>query len=189
MGQPDRRFTDMAVVRNGKFYSPQKELVAFLDSGRCIYLNGSTYISTVRHCNCELLVTDQSVRCNPCQKYRDNLRAVYSNFTKEKSTAATGTNLRYMQSREKDRRIKALKSALRNKQKRLMRIQGKLKKITEQSGIMIDGKLQNDFKEVIDGHQSSINKLPTDDFKRIFWEQQVIMNSCMHVVMYSYMPT
>ena len=160
-------------VRKGNFYSPQKELVAYLDSGRCIHVNGCTYVSTVRHCDCELLVADESVRCKPCQKYRNTLRAVYSNFNKEKSTAATGTNLRYMQSPDKDRRIKALKTALRNKQKRLVRIQGKLKKITEQSGIMIDGKLQNDFKEVIEDHQSNINKLPTDDFKRIFWQQQV----------------
>ena len=49
VGQPDSKFTQMAVNRKGKFLSPQKEVVSYLDSGWCIKVDSMTYTSTVRH--------------------------------------------------------------------------------------------------------------------------------------------
>ncbi len=97
---------------------------------------------------------------------------MHSNYTKVKSDAA-GTNLRYMQTPQKERRIRALKQALRNKQRRLQRIEAKLHVLTKQSGVQIDADLQNDFKSIIDSNQDDIGRLPVDDFKRVFWQQQV----------------
>lgn len=173
-GQPDQRFIEMAESRSGKFLSPRKEVVSILDTGRCVTVNGVTYTSTIRHHSCELLVNAQHCKC--CSNYRNNLRAMHSNYQKERSTKAVGTNLRYMKSPQKEMRIRALKNALRNKRRQLQRMKVKLQEITNQKGVQIDSDLQNDFGSIINGNLENISKLPADDFKRIFWQQQVCHN-------------
>ena len=176
VGNPDGRFVDMAKSREGKFLSASNEVVSVLDSGRCVTVGSVSHSSTIRHCQCELLVMTSSPRCKCCSKYRNNLRAMYSNHCKEKTANVSGANLRYMQASQKERRIRALKNALRNKQRRLERIKVKLQAITKQSSVQIDDDLLNGLRGVVDGNQDNINKLAADDFKRVFWQQQVNYN-------------
>lgn len=180
-GNPDERFVEMAESRKGKFLSPSKEVVSFLDSGRCVTVGGVTHTSTIRHCRCELLVANTSVRCKCCSRYRSSLRSMHSNYMKERSVNPA-VNLRYMQTPQKVMRIRALKNALRNKQRRLQRVKAKLQVITRQSGIQIDNDLQKDLRGIIDGSQDDIERLASDDFKRVFWQQQVMKNASCYTV-------
>lgn len=173
IGNPDERFIKMSESRKGEFLSPSKEVVSFLDSGRCITVGSVTHTSTIRHCHCELLVASTSSRCKTCSRYRSNLRAMYSNYCKAKSDSAIGANLRYMQTPQKDRRIRALKNALRNKQRKIQRLKAKLQAITRENGVQVDSGLWNGLRSIVECNQDSINRLATDDFKRVFWQQQV----------------
>ena len=71
-GNPDPKFINLAKSKkNGQFLSNKKEVVAYLDSGFCVLVDGQQYVSTVRCSNCQLL-TDH-VRCTYCVVYRSTL--------------------------------------------------------------------------------------------------------------------
>lgn len=171
-GQSDAKFVEMCEARNGKFFArnAREQVVAYLDIGRNVTVEGNTYAKTIRHSECELLVPGS--QCQTCVQYGDNLRSMYRSYSLS-NKVNKHTNLRYLRSPQKVQRIKALWSALRNKQRQLQRLR-KLELLTYKEGLDVPEDLQQDIGEVITQHQPVIAKLPNDDFKRVFWEQQVI---------------
>ncbi len=90
-GHPDANFVKMAEDRKGKFLSPNKDLVSYLDNCS-VKKDGIRYHCTVRHAKCELLV--QEFICGECHNYHSNLRAMYSSYTKKRSTVTSNrTNI------------------------------------------------------------------------------------------------
>ena len=56
VGNPDTRFTDLAMSKkNGRFLSSKKGIAAYLDTGFCISVGDQEYSSTVRCSSCHLL--------------------------------------------------------------------------------------------------------------------------------------
>ena len=55
----------------------------------------------------------------------------------------------------------------------MKRLTLKLEKLTASTGINIDEELGNDMQAIVNNHQPDINAMKNDDFRRIFWEQQV----------------
>jgi hypothetical protein len=93
-GHPDQMFVEMARAKKGIFFSIGKEVIAALDSRFSVVSNGVVSTCTVRHVNCELLIAGVG-RCKVCSEYRGNLRAMYSNFSRQKSWSAK-VNTRYL---------------------------------------------------------------------------------------------
>ena len=102
-GQPDIHFVSMVKAKKGKILSEDGKVVAFVDECRTV-LDGIVYQYTVRSSDCELVsMTD---KCVSCQKYRANLRAMYSRWSKRlavnvqtnssESTCSSHTNDRYL---------------------------------------------------------------------------------------------
>lgn len=185
-GNPDHKFVEMAEAKKGKFLSIGKNIVAYSDIGHCVLVDGVVYPSTVRHSKCEYLVME--MRCKACSDYRNNLRAIYSNFSKQKSWHASA-NTRYLQTPQKAKKLSSLKRALLNRKRQLQRLNIKLQAITKQHGVHVDEQLQNDLQGIINANNDDIMKLPVHDFRRIFWEQQVAIISmfhCMHVLIKYY---
>ena len=57
VGNPDMKFTELAKSKkNGQFFSRKQKVVAYLDSGFCVLMDGQQDVSTVRCSNCHLHV-------------------------------------------------------------------------------------------------------------------------------------
>lgn len=176
-GNPDACFVEMAETRKGKFLSPNKELVCYLDD-YCVNKDGKPYPCTIRHVKCELLVKD--ALCLVCHKYRSNLRAMYSSYTKKKNVVTCSkTNLRYLHSPQKRARMLRMKAVLLNKERQISRLREKLNDLTNEHGVEVTKELKDDFSGVIKDYDPEIKKLPAQHFKRVFWEQQVICSLSM----------
>ena len=95
-GNPDPKFINLAKSKkNGQFLSNKKEVVAYLDSGFCVLVDGQQYVSTVRCSNCQLL-TDH-VRCTYCVVYRSTLISMCYRLEKcNSSITSKKTNYRYV---------------------------------------------------------------------------------------------
>ena len=163
-GNNDKHFVDLCNIRKGQFLSLQKDVVAFIDKS-------NLSLPTVRHSSCHIVVNNEK-RCAVCNRYRNVLRAIYSS-SKKSSNVLPKTNYRFLNTPQRIRQ----KTSLRNKVKNLVaknkRLKEKLTLLTEQAGVEIDPSLQSDFLAAVNINQQEVNTLPYNDFKRIFWEQQV----------------
>ena len=86
VGNPDTKFTELAKsIKNGQFFLRKQKVVAYLDSGFCVLMDGQQYVSTVRCSNCHLL--SDRYRCIECAVYRSTLVSMC--FRSEKQNAST----------------------------------------------------------------------------------------------------
>ena len=82
-GNPDERFIEMITSRKRQMTSTDGDLVAQVVNGYPVYCNGIEYNCTVRTTSCAML-TDGSIRCFSCNKFRAQLRVMYSRHEKGK---------------------------------------------------------------------------------------------------------
>ena len=87
VGNPEAKFVALCETKKNKqFLSASKQVIAYLDSGISVILNGQEYPSTVRCSSCSLLI--DGIRCEMCTKYCKNLLTSISrqkNSTEEDS--------------------------------------------------------------------------------------------------------
>ena len=69
--------------------------------------------------------------------------------------------------------LKVAKQTLRIRDQRIARMKKKLDLLTSQKGVAVDIEVQKEIEETISNKKSEIEALPTSDFRRVFWEQQV----------------
>ena len=95
-GNPDPKFINLAKSKkNGQFLSSKKEVVAYLDSGFCVLMDGQQYVSTVRCSSCHLLTNH--IRCTDCDVYRSTLISMCYRLEKRStSILRKKTNYRYV---------------------------------------------------------------------------------------------
>jgi hypothetical protein len=165
IGNPDDRFVELCEKKKGSFLSVKRSVVVFLHV--TVGLG-----KTVLHVSCELLVNDSDTSCSVCHSYRNRLRAMHSCFQKG-SFGAPQTNFRYLNTPQRKSQLLSIRRKVRTSQNKVFRLQERLNKIT---GVHTDEHLQNDVLLVIEKHQDQICKLETNDFQRVFWEQQVPMS-------------
>ena len=75
-------------------------------------------------------------------------------------------------------RLSALRKArqtLRNRDRRLAWMKKKLEQLTSEGGVQVDDEVVEEMTEVIDKHSDEVNALPGSDFRRVFWDQQVML--------------
>lgn len=115
-GHPDRKFVEMVISKKGKLTSINgKQVVATIDSAASVQLNGDSYAQTVRYKSCQILTNN--TKCAQYVQYRDTLRKSTSfhrwnkiNTSPRRNTASTShTNLRYLNTPEKQQRYRKLK--------------------------------------------------------------------------------
>lgn len=167
-GNFEDRFIYLARIRKGKFLSPSGKMVAFLDESFCIEVDGKQYGSTIRHCDCELLI--QKPMCLPCSNFRNTLRSLMFKYNNQSSRPlSVYTNTRFLRTPQKNTRLVSLRKAIKMKNRQIKQLRAKLSSIVECDGFTVDESLTNDLQKVVDNHSI----LKEDEFKRIFWEQQV----------------
>ena len=176
-GFTKKKYVDMCRQKKGTLLSKKGAGVAFLHEGYPITDGDSCTYATVRHVSCELIVTSGD-RCASCHSYRPTLKSIYLHFIKSGSGAHNSTphskaNLRHFRTPQRLKRNKLLRNALYSAKRKIKKLTSQLESATEKEGIDIDENLNKDLHDVANGFQSEIDTLNTDDFRRIFWTQQV----------------
>lgn len=73
-------------------------------------------------------------------------------------------------------RVSALRIArqtLRKRDQKISRMKARLELLTSSKGVEVSPEQLQEIQEVIVEKKSEIESLPTTDFRRIFWDQQV----------------
>ena len=169
-GNFESHIIQLAHNRRGNFQSQQGQLIAILEKNVLFNIDGEHYSATVRHVQCEILMSSLTVCCT-CQRYRNTLRAMASRAAKQLShELKLHANVRYLRTPQRSAYIKSLQIAIRTKNQQVKRMKLKLNRLMESHNcIKIDDNLTSDITQVIENTQL----LQGDEFKRIFWEQQV----------------
>ena len=135
---------------------------------------------TVRHINCEILVSD-NVRCGICATHRHSLSSQvvqHSKRTHEVSLESHANN-RYLRSPELRIKLSLHQKCRRNMQKRMIRLKNKLQVAANQRGVLLDDADHNDFKELLISESGKISKqYLKNSFEYLFWEQQMKAAQC-----------
>lgn len=74
-------------------------------------------------------------------------------------------------------RLNALRTAKKNlriRDQKIVRMRQQLESVTSVKGIQVDSELMKEMEEVINSKSSEMEQLTKSDFKRIFWDQQVV---------------
>lgn len=182
-GHPEQQFLDLADSRKGIFQSVKGSRVAFVDSYYPVQLNRQLYSRTVRTTACDLLV--HGVKCTACKEYRSTLRSLHSRKIRppmsDSTAVSSHSNIRYLRTPERKKRIAKLKAAVDSKTAEVNRktreiecLKLRLNKATEQNGIHIEEQLENDLTKIMEEKTNEICQMyPSDSFQHLFWKQQL----------------
>ena len=163
-------------MKKGTFYSTKNQIVAILEESFCFTLNKERKSGTVRHVNCAILLKQQTT-CTMCSDYRNTLQALVSKVSNVPSTPTCNihVNTRFMKSPQRKAHLAALRRAIQNKNKQVQRLKIKVDKLLNgKSCVTLDEELSNDLQMIINQHKV----IEKDEFRHIFWEQQVVNMLC-----------
>ena len=76
---------------------------------------------------------------------------------------------------------------MKNMRPKNQRLKKLLDKIMSTSAITADTQLEEDLIKTIGANSDKIDQLPRNDFRRIFWEQQVCMNDIYNTMPFLYL--
>ena len=146
---------------------------AYIDTGRLLES------PTIRHKNCEVVLLEDSMRCDACKGHRKLLHALYSRMSrrakqKESRTAVTShVNYCHLSTPEKQERLSKLHDAARVARQRIRRLEERLKRAIEKLGEVVDKGTHEGLCSIVSDSDASISeKFPPESFGRLFWEQQ-----------------
>ena len=69
--------------------------------------------------------------------------------------------------------IKNARKTLRRRDQKILQLKERLDSLTLQSGVELNSEQQEEIDNGIEIGNAEVTSLPSTDFKRIFWEQQV----------------
>ncbi len=171
-GHPDTHFVEMLQGKKGVILASNGQTVAYLDHSR-VELNGTSYFQTVRSSQCQLI--GNVAKCDPCKKYRTNLRAIHNRWHKRQiSSTSAHTNERYLNTPEKTAKLSKLRNKLRAAKQEVKKLREKIKEMTDKNGITVDENLHTDLISAMKNNQASVNSVYSEgSFARLFWEEQL----------------
>ena len=159
------KYIDMAKSRDGILRGKDGEVRASIDQ-----LNDAAIIRTV---TCEML-TDGSL-CTKCKEYSSALRALYSKWVHKNQTVSKFTNDRFLDSHQKEGKIKLLKERASVAEKEVKRLQQAIHHLTSSSGICVESSLHQDLLSIMtEKNGEMISQFPEGSFRRLFWDQQLL---------------
>ena len=135
---------------------------------------------TVRHVKCEWLLLSGR-RCQQCTTYRNNSLRREANCMKQidkenrdPSNPSSHVNYRYLNTPERNDRMRRLHNELRAKTKSLQAMRQKANRMIQSSGVNLDADLHHDLVELM---KSQSSQLGSDSFVSLFWRQQTLASS------------
>ena len=127
---------------------------------------------TIRSSDCEVLIesTQSTGRCISCTKHRRTLNATLwraTHSSTDKSDPGSHTNIRYMSSPEKSKRMERLQKSVRVSQQQVARIKATLSVMAETRGTVVDQDLHEDLCTTMDQNTQDVIRLyPEGSFQR-----------------------
>ena len=167
-GNSEKQFIELAKRRKGKFLTTTGDIIAFLDDSF-----GLEGCSTIRHTNCAVLLSTSGV-CSVCSNYCNTLRALLSRHRNQACSPHPNKNFRFFTTPQRRAHLQCLRKAIRNKNRQLKRLRAKLDILVENDSIEVDEDLTQDLQVIVESSNNSHSV--KDEFKRIFWEQQVCIS-------------
>ena len=178
---PDEKFIPLAETRKGVFKKQSGDATtAFLDKTYPVQEKTGTCWSTICTIKCQLLVGDGH-RCSICSTHRSSLITMLHRLNSkalENASDAPGstnpqTNLRYMNTPEKQGQIKALRIQVNTTGQENRRLEARLASVLQQSSVMIDNTLSDDIVHLSRENSKEMDELmPPDSPAWLLWEQQ-----------------
>ena len=80
---------------------------------------------------------------------------------------------RFLKTPERNAALHRARELLRNRDRKIARMEVKLEQLTRERGIEVDSDVQKEMEEAIQQNGKHIESLPLSDFQRVFWNQQV----------------
>ena len=117
-------------------------------------------------------------RCSKCTQYRQvlsvlNCRQEKENTSAQRTDPSSHVNYRFLNTPEKIVRLQQLHHKNRLVEKKLSRLEEKLKVAIDQQAHVVDHETTNDLCTIVAEEDDRMtSKLPKDSFQRVFWEQQ-----------------
>lgn len=132
-------------------------------------VDGKQCSATIKHANCDLLIYGNI--CASCNDFRDVLRALFSKHRNRSwsNMPSIYTNTRFLRTPQKSVRTISLRKAIHIKNRQLKQLKIRLNNILDNDGVVVTDDLRCDIEKVVESH----HVLEEDEFKRVFWEQQV----------------
>ena len=78
-----------------------------------------------------------------------------------------------MKTPEKLSALRVARQTLRMRDQKIARMKQKLELMTSAKSVEVDSVLNDEIEEVIKERSPEMEALPTSDFRRVFWDQQV----------------
>ena len=133
----------------------------------------------IRHVKCHLLFKPESKRenrCPVCLRYRENyLRRALNRMKEGKENsdpckADSHVNYRYLNTQQKDERLRRLHTELKSSQNIVKKLEKKIKSMMDSESITLDESTSADMQELMKGHSFSDKD---NSFKALFWKEQM----------------
>ena len=174
-GNSDKQFVELAKQRKGRFLTRTGETIAFLEEDICFSIEEEEpQCSTIRHTNCAVLLSTSGV-CSICSNYRNTLRVLLCRHKKKPRSPHPNKNIRFFTTPQRRAHLQSLRKAIRNKNRQLKRLRAKLEMLVKTDSVEVDEGLDQDLQMMVEDCSNA--ESVRDEFKHIFWEQQV----CMHL--------
>ena len=136
-GNPDKSFVPLATSRKGVFKSQNGlTITAHHDTQYPVEGEEGTSVGTIRSTECQLLISPAKIRCQFCISHRHSLRSMFSRFSKGKEKLVapdSHTNLRYLNTPEKQQKFKQMRMEITSTQRESSRLQTTLNALHQQS--------------------------------------------------------
>ena len=161
-----KQFIELAHSKKGFFYSINKQLVAVLEKSFCFVVEGVERCSTIWHVNCNLLLVEDKITCTVCINYCNTLQALTSKISQSKMMCLQ-INTWFLRTPQRIAHLTSFHRAIRNNNRQLRWLWEKIQLLLKDS-IPVDKELSSDIQKIVDQH-----KVVENDFRHIFWEQQV----------------
>ena len=189
-GVQDDKFANLVETHCGVFrdqsgsyiiiysYSLYLIISSFLSGCRTVAYHESLPFPTIRHNNCEFLLSSESQtsRCCQCTKFRDSLRMKYTRQQGEKSRTEPSSHVPYscLTPDELKARMHRVHEELRRIQKERDRLKLKLSKVCREQGVCVDDGLHQDLTSIMKNNSQKVLKaFHPNSFGHIFWVQQL----------------
>ena len=120
-------FIDLVTSRKGKVILCGTGTVkAYIDDGFDVHIKGRVFHSTV--CTASCTIISHGDKCHQCHQYRSQLRSMYSRCVWKQHKPAKTSNNRYLNTPEKERKLKTLQVRARRAEIELKRLGEKTEK-------------------------------------------------------------
>lgn len=109
-----------------------------------------TYPATIRTTSCTLLISVNEGQCKACKEYRSQLRSMYSRWLKKVKSPKKFANNRYMNTPQKQKKLKALQCRAYSAEREVKKLQEKIKENTERNGVVVGESFRDDLTKIME---------------------------------------